>query len=81
MDIKLGEVHSVENAIKEWKTIRRNNKNTWIFFYASIQGKSIYCKSYDTSIQRAGTVNGIVYSGTCDCKVSEALETLQRAWS
>jgi hypothetical protein len=71
---------SVDEFVDLINKMRRAYKNKWHFFVGLVEGKKVYCKTYNTTIERL-TVDGIHQKTGYDLKVSVFSSRLREAFN
>lgn len=62
--------------IKHLNTLRKQNKNAWVYWNGIYNGQTVSYKAYKTWVQYL-TIDGLKHSSLCDCKPTQYLEFLQ----
>ena len=62
--------------IKHLNTLRKSNKNAWVYWNGIYNGHTVSYKAYKTWVQYL-TIDGLKHSSLCDCKPTQYIEFLQ----
>ncbi len=62
--------------VKHLNTLRKNNKNVWVYWNGIYNDKNVSYKAYKTWVQYL-TIDGLKHSSLCDCKPTQYIEFLK----
>ena len=61
--------------VKHLNTLRKQNKNSWVYWNGIYNGHTVSYKAYKTWVQYL-TIDGLKHDSLCDCKPNQYLEFL-----